>query len=354
MSTSGTYAFQNITGDKLLIESYERIGVPQANVVGTKIETFVRSANFVLSEWPNDRGGLGLWTVQEAMIGLIPYQNTYSLPIGFIDMLEVALRTSNRNLGGTPASSAGGTASNAFDGNSSTACTQTAPNGNISYSWATASYAISMVGVQSNVTTTYTLVFEYSNDGSTWNQVGAPVAQNYIQGQISWFSILIPTQASYFRVRETGGATLNVQELYFNTNVQDTIMSRDSRAEYVATPNKNQTGPPSLYKVNRQIRPIVNIWQTPIAPYNNLFFTYKSQIQDFGTLINTPQIPSRYLEAFVAAVAHKLAIKENIDLTKVQYLKALADESFRLAKEEDRERVPLRMYGDYLQGWAQI
>ncbi len=351
-TSSGTYNFQNLPGDEYIIEAYERIGLEYSAIDKLKTDSFLKAANFTLASWTNNKGGLNLYTVQEGMIGLIPNKNSYYLPPGLIDILDATTRYSIRNLGGTPFSSAGGTASNAFDGNPATACTQTAPNGYISYNWSTGTYAIQLVGIQSNVTTTYTLVFEYSNDGSTWTQAGAPVAQTYTYGEISWFSISVPTPGSYFRVRETGGATLNVQELYFNSAVRDTIITRLSRSEYTAIPPKNQTGRPSNFIVYRNIPPFVRLWPTPTVQYNCMYFTYECQIQDFGALINTPSIPSRYMDALVWACAFQLGVKNQLPSDKLSILKSEAEQSYALAKEEDRERVPLRIYGDYLQGWA--
>jgi len=352
--TSGTYLFQNLPGDKYVIEAYERIGIKRNQIDELKVNAFINSANFILSDWVNNLGGLNLYTVKEAMIGLTQNRNSYNLPIGCIDILEATIRTSTRRLGGTPFSSAGGIASNAFDGNPNTACIQTAPNGYISYQWTASTYAISMVGIQSNVTIDYTLVFEYSNDGATWVQVGAPVDQTYTAGQISWFSISVPVPGTYFRVRETGGATLDVQELFFDNQVRDRTITRLSRAEYTAFQNKLQTGTVSSFIVYRNIPPFVVLWPTPNILNNCMYFTYECQIQDFGALVNTPEIPNRYMNAFMNGVAHQLALKENLPLDKVAYLESLADKSYSLAKTEDRERVPLRAYPDPYYGRGSI
>lgn len=355
MTTSGTYNFTTATVDQIITDAYERIGISSNKLDDTKLSSAARSLNFVLSSWPNNQYGLKLWTLQRRMLALNAGQNTYNLPAQTIDIQQATIRQSIRNLGGTAFSSAGGTAASAFDGNPATACTQTAPNGYISYNWGTVQYAISMVGIQSNVTTTYTLVFEYSNDNVVWTQVGAPVAQTFTQGVNLWFNILVPTLGSFFRVKETGGGTLNVQELYFNTSINDTVLTPLSYADWVRIPIKNQPGRPTSYFVDRQINPVIILWPTPTTLYNNLFFSCTTQIQDIGQLVNSPQVPSRYLESLCSALAHKLAIKESVvDLAKVQYLKALYDEEFKLASEEDRERVPLRIYGDYTQGWTTV
>lgn len=354
MSTSGTYNFVTASVNAIIDDAYERIGTTPGKLSDTQLESAKRSLNFILNAWTNNKLGRRLWTLQRAMLALNANQGTYNLPLATIDVQEVTVRQSVRNLGGTAATSAGGNAASAFDNNPATSCTQTAPNGNISYTWAAAQYAIAMVGVQSNATTTYTLAFEYSNDGATWVQVGAPVAQSYPVGVNQWFSILVPTLGSYFRVRETGGATLNIQELYFNTMIRDIPLTRLSYADWMRISMKNQTGQPSSFFVDRQINPVIILWPIPTTLYTNLFFNCTTQIQDIGQLTNSPQIPSRYLEALCAALAHRLAVKmDSFDVARAQYLEMLSEKEFSAAAEEDRERVPIRIYGDYMQGWTQ-
>src|ERR1700692_538819 len=235
MSTSGTFNFGSTISEQFIIDAYERCGILPDIITAEQIQSAQRSINLLLSEWINK--GLNLWTVKQSMLNLIANQNAYLLPYPTSDVLEATIRTSTRNLGGTPFSSAGGNASKAFDGNPNTACTQTAPNGYISYNWGNGTqYSINMVGIQSNATLTYTLVCEYSNDNINLVQVLAIPAQTYTNGINASFLVPVPTLGQYFRVRETGGATLNIQELYFNPSLQDTIVTRLSRAESIALP----------------------------------------------------------------------------------------------------------------------
>lgn len=356
MPTSGTHLFATPQSELLIRDAYERVGILESELTQEKVLSAQRSLNFILQSWINK--GLNLWTVKQAMLTLVNNQSSYILPpeLYISDILEATLRTSNRNLGGTAFSSSyvvDHGPDNAFDGDPLTYCQLSTTNGNIGYQW-TNPYAISMVGIQSYSDETYTLVCEYSNDGTNWNTALAIPAQVYPAGNIRWFVIPVPTSATYFRVRETGGATLIISELYFNTMVYDTILTRISRAEYISYPNKQSTGRPSCFYVDRQINPVLYVWLTPNQYYNNFFYTYVEQIEDIGTLINSAQIPARFLEALCSKLAHMLSLKENIDLNKVTLLGQLADQEYTTAAEEDRERVPLRIYGDYMQGWTQV
>lgn len=354
---SGTNTFDNVQGVEIITDAYERIGLVPDLITGQKIQTAIRTANLLLSDWINR--GLNLYTVKQEMLGLNPGQNTYTLPNATSDILEATIRTSVRNLGGTAFSSAGGTAANAFDANTATACTQTVPDGYISYDFGVnVQIPVAMVGVQSNATLTWSLVFEYSVDNVTWTTAYTPSSQSYPVGQIIWAVIPQPNLARYFRVRVTGGGTLNVQELYFDTALQDTTISRISRSEWVSYPQKNQQGRPTTFYVDRQNSPTVVLWPTPTAQYNNMYYTRVRMINDFGAMVNQPDTPQRFFEPLTAGMAYKLSVKFmtelNIPLQKIQLLQADYADSFKAASEEDTERVPMRIFGDFQGGWTSI
>lgn len=349
MATSGTYTFGSLQSDQIIIDAFERIGTLPDLITSEDIQTAQRSLNLLMSEWINK--GLNLWTVKQSILNLIANQNAYTLPANTSDVLEATIRTSQRRLGGTAFSSAGGVAQNAFDGNSATACTQVAPNGYISYDYGANQFVgVQMVGIQSNATLSYTLVFEYSQDNITWTQSASEPVQTYTVGINAWFAIPVPTLARYFRVRETGGATLNIQELYFNTGIQDTTISRISRPEYIYYPLKNQTGRPSSFWIDRQIDPVMYIWPTPTAQYNALFYTRTVMMEDVGAMINQAAIPQRFFEPLIAGLAYRLAQKRKPDM--VEMLKNLYEDVFNHAAREDSDRVPLRIYGEFSQGWT--
>lgn len=353
MSTSGTYLFGSQQSEQIITDAYERIGVLPAEITDQQIRTAQRSLNYILSSWLNR--GLNLWTVQFNMLTLVANQNSYALPATTVDVLEVTLRNSQRNLGGTAFASSG-VAQNAFDANAATACTQNAINGNIGYNWGQASYAISMVGIQSNATLVYKLTFEYSNDNVNWFEVLSPPAQTFTIGVNVWFIVPVPTPGTYFRVRETGGATLNIQELYFNTALNDLLITAISRSEYMSYTQKQQVGQPTCFLVDKQISPRIVLWPTPNAQINALFFSSSNVIQDIGTMQNQAQIPVRFMEPLTGGLAHKLAIKKaGFDLNKLQILEGSYEKELKLALAEDIERdIPLRVYGDFTQGWTQV
>jgi hypothetical protein len=340
VATSGTYTFASIDNTQLIEDAYERIGLSPSIVPLTayQLQTARRSINLLLSEWMNR--GLNLWTVSQQLLTLVPNQSTYSLPIEVIDILEASVRQSVRELNGTAFASSG-IATNAFDGNSATACIQNAPNGNIGYDYgAEVQQTILMLGVQSNITTIYTLSFQVSNDNVNWSTVLTIPAQTYTVGLNIWFEITTPATARYYRVLETGGATLNIQELYFNDTVNDLFMTPQSRYEYMSIPNKySLIGLPLTYTVNRLENPQLILWPPPSAQYNCIVYNCKRKIQDVGSAINTLDIPQRFYEALCAGTALKLAFKfPKIAADKIPALKEEYKESFALASQEDTEK----------------
>lgn len=352
MTTSGTYNSLAPTADLLIRDAYERAGVVGPEITDLQLRSAFASINLILQQWISK--GFNLWTRKQGMLALNNGQASYALPANLSAILEATLRISNRQLGGTPFSSAGGTAAYAFDGNTQTACTQTAPNGYISYNWGSLQFGIGLVGIQSNATSTYTLVGEYSFDNVTWNNSITIPAQSYAQGVLNWFIVTVPVAANYFRIRETAGATLNIEELYFNTTVQDVLISPFSSYEYTSQVLKQQTGRPSSYFIDRQIIPTIYIWPAPSSLFNNLYFIYTEHMQDVSALSQTLPIPPRFNPAFRDALAADLSLKNpQFDTNRAANLKALADESYVTAASEDRERVPFRIYGQY-GGWTTV
>ena len=343
--TSGTFNFQSIQVELIIREAFERIGILGEFVESQKLDSAKRSIDLLLIEWMNK--STNLWTLANAYLPLVTGKGQYTLPVTVNNIIQANLRTSSRQLNGTPASSAGGIAANAFDDNPNTACTQNATNGNISYDYGEGfTQQITFVGIQSNITTTYSIVVESSADNVNWTTLQILEPQTFTIGVNAWFDIRIPVNARAYRIRETGGATLDIQEIYFNNNIFDFAISNVSRYEYLAYPNKALQGRPSVYYFDRQLVPILNLWPTPSNQYNCLFYSYKQAMQDVGTLFtNAVQIPARFYPALVWGLSWNLALKYKPDIAGM--LKAEYEQSFNEATIDDSENTVIRIYGDY-------
>lgn len=121
----------------------------------------------------------------------------------------------------------------------------------------------------------------------------------------------------------------------------DTELTRMSRSEYLALPNKTTQGRPSQYYYDRQIAPQITLWATPENSTDTLVYYYVKRIEDVDTLVNTGDAPFRFLPCMVAGLAYYLSVKKAPD--RVQLLKSIYEEEFQRAAAEDEDRVPLKI-----------
>jgi hypothetical protein len=349
-NTSGQYTFQIIEVELIIREAFERIGILGEFVEAQKLNAARASINFLLLEWMNK--SVNLWTLESTFLPLITNQGQYILENIIGDIVQVNLRTSTRQLNGTPTASNGGNAANAFDGDSTTSC-DAGVDGWIAYDYGVGNtQQINFIGIQSATTTPYSLVVETSSDNNIWvNLYTIPdpdLPQSFTAGFNLWLNIPTPINARSYRIRETGGQTLNISELYFNNNVLDMPISSVSRYEYYTYPNKTLQGRPCIYYLDSQINPIFNLWPVPSSQYNCVQYTYKKMIQDVGQFTNALQIPQRFYQAMVWGLAYHMALKYNPQIAPSMLSEY--DKSFALAASEDAEITPLRIYADYNKG----
>jgi len=353
-TTSNTYLFgTNTQLDDLFREAYERIGIIGNDQTPLNVQSAIMSANLELSSWPGR--GLNLWLVQRQMFTLYPNQPIYSLPLNTVRVLEVvATQPIRLNTGGTASSSAGGNAANCFDPTQTAGCIQTSANGNISYDYGAGnSYSILYVGITPLNTSTYTLVVEYSFDNVNWTTVYTAPSQSYPANQITWFVIEKALNARAWRIRETEGATLQIQQIYFDqpttTGTGDRLLSPLSRSEYIAISTKMTTGFPSGYYFDQTISPTIVLWPVPAIdnPSTNILYTNYRYAQDVTQMFQTVDLPQRFYDALVSGLSARLAMKFAPDRFPLMKIEAM--ESYAIAAHTDFENVTLRFDPDFTQ-----
>jgi hypothetical protein len=333
------YEFSQTTIESIISEAYSDAGLSTQEISGLQLDEGKFNLNRIFSSWSTRP--IPLYCVRGAMVEIIPGQSSYKLPPNFIDTLEVAPVQIQRQLNGFATSSNGGTASNAFDGNNSTACTQNAINGNISYDYgAGKSQAIKYIGITSNAYSTYNLAIEYSYDNNIWYIAQTTGSVDYIPGQTIWFVNSYFPNVRAWRIRETGGSTLNIEEIYFSTEIFKYVITRISRQIFDSSYNTAQSGV-SAYYVNRIVDPILNLWPNPDNSYRYLFYNYKSYVMDVEDYLNFSPLPQRYMDAIIYELAARVAFKYNP--SKYDSLKMLAQEAYSQAAAEDIEKVPLTL-----------
>jgi hypothetical protein len=350
---SGTYNFQSLANDDLILDCFERIGFAGDQLVPVQMLSAQRSLNFLLLDWINKN--INLWTINKSYLSLNTGQGSYALDTSVTDILEVLQRNFTRQLNGTPQSNSGNTydgngggiAANAFDGNPATRCTQNAQNGNISYDYGLGvTQQINFIGIQSYVSNRpYSLVLEASQDTVTWfNVFTLPALYQYSADVVAWFDVPTPINARSYRIRETGGYTLDIEELYFNNNVIDLKMSPVSRDTYLSFAQKFLQARPTTYYFEKTLIPKINIWPTPTSDYQVLQYSFIQTMCDAGTFFNTTSVPAKMYPALAAGLTWMLAVKYKPEMA--DNLKAQYEETFAIATAKDSENVDLTLNYD--------
>lgn len=297
--------------------------------------------------------GTPLWTVNKEIYGLNLEQNLLQFSPGTVDLENVLYRVNNLPSGGI-ATSSSGNADNAFDQNLNTACTQTAPNGFISYNFLTQT-AVVTVGMLMHSTQLLNPVYEYSNDLINWTIVvpAAASSSSYTAGQWYWQDVTAPQSALAFRVRETGGGTLDAIEMVYGTDAYEVILSEINKDDYQNLPFKNETGRPLQFWFDRQITPQAWIWPANGYSFNSLVVWRRRQLQDVGSMTNILEFPARWLDSIVASLAARMIyILPGADMERAPILEAKATAARQLAWDEERPSGPwylTPMIGGYTQ-----
>lgn len=123
----------------------------------------------------------------------------------------------------------------------------------------------------------------------------------------------------------------------------DLAIGRLSVGNYSSIPTKDSTGRPVQFYVNRQaVTPTVTVWPVPPDTSYTLVYWRMRRIQDTGQDGSyTLDIPARFLPPLVSGLAYYLAMKRAPE--RLTELKAIYDEQFLLATNEDRERASFQV-----------
>ena len=137
---------------------------------------------------------------------------------------------------------------------------------------------------------------------------------------------------------------VDILEMALRRDGTDIEMERISRSDYLDFPNKTTQGRPSQFYFDRSVEPVINLWQTPENSTDQLVYYYVRRIEDADQLTETTGIPFRFYPCMVAGLAYYLSMKRAPD--RLQLLKAVYEEEFQRAAEEDEDRVSLMLVPD--------
>ena len=133
--------------------------------------------------------------------------------------------------------------------------------------------------------------------------------------------------------------TIDILSAVITRDSTDYAITRLSRDDYLGIPNKAQTGRPSQFFLDRQVTPVLKVWPTPENNTDVIKFDRLVRMDDADDYTNTMQIPFRFYPCLAAGLAYYLSIKRAPD--RIPLLKAIYDEEFNRAMEEDRDRASL-------------
>ena len=139
-------------------------------------------------------------------------------------------------------------------------------------------------------------------------------------------------------------STNDILEAYVSTSsgttssTTDVSLTKISRSEYAALPNKGSQGQPSQYYVEREKVPKITLYQTPDAStYTHLKYYYVKRIEDAGIYTNTADVVFRFIPCMVAGLAYYISMKVNPQIT--QQNKLIYEDELSRALNEDGQRT---------------
>jgi hypothetical protein len=341
MAYSGTVGQTVVSVQNFIDQGARLSGKLAEELTVEQVQASKQALFFTLSNLINQ--GINYWCVSKKVYGLKADQYEYLLPIGGNDVLNALYRTLKRPTGTYSASS--GNAANAFDSNIDTVCVQSAPNGNISVNYGTDNpiYAGS-IGILPGVSGSFHILLEVSTDGATWTLLEDTGVTTWVNNEWLWYDIDPGATIQYYRMRETGGNTLQVREFYVGNNSTEVTMARLNRDDYTNLPNKNFTAnQPYQYWLNRTIpQAKITLWPAPSDPFVQMTIWYSRQIMDVGDLYDELEIPQYFYQAIQFMLAHQMSmILPGVDIPRMQYLEIQAEKYFQMAEAENRDKSPI-------------
>ena len=121
----------------------------------------------------------------------------------------------------------------------------------------------------------------------------------------------------------------------------DISISRVSRSEFINIPNNTTKARPSQFFFDKLSTPVLKVWPAPENSTDVLVFNKIVRMDDADKATNTMDMPFRFYPCFVAGLAYYISLKKNPQLTP--QLKAIYEEEFRRAADQDEDRASFRV-----------
>ena len=126
-----------------------------------------------------------------------------------------------------------------------------------------------------------------------------------------------------------------------NQTQTEISMNRVSRSEYINIPNKTTKARPSQFFLDKLSTPTLKIWPAPENSTDILVFNKIVRMDDADKPTNTMDMPFRFFPCFAAGLAYYISLKRAPERTA--QLKALYEQEFRRAADQDEDRASFRI-----------
>ena len=341
MSTSGTVGQTVITVQNLIDSGARRAGKLAEELTSEQIAASKQSLYYLLSNLVNL--GIQYWCIDKVIVGLIPDQQNYYLPVGTVDVLNANYRTLTAV--STGANSSSGTTLNAFNGVGNLTCLLTTNTGSIGISNGSGNpVAINTIGILPAVSGSVTVDIQYSTDNTTWVTLYSPGATTWASGTWIYYDLQPTVTQPYWRIKQSAGVNMGFYQVVFGTMPLAINMSRMNRDDYSSLPNRSFTSlRPLQYWFNRTIpQPNMELWPVPNSIQPQLELWVSRQVQDVGSLYGEIEIPQRWYLAIQNMLAHQMAMElPSVEAGRIQYCEQQAEKYWAMAEQEERDKSPI-------------
>lgn len=144
---------------------------------------------------------------------------------------------------------------------------------------------------------------------------------------------------------------VQITNLYVNNGYSDTTLTPMSQTDYAAIPVKTQQGTPNSFWFDRQIDPSITFWPVPNQSGLTANYYCVRQFEDADLAAGlTLDLPYRFFDAFVAALAWRLAQTYRPEM--VGQMSQDAERAWQIAATQDVENVPMHIKPDMTGYWS--
>ena len=283
MATSGTVAQTEVLVETLISHAIQRCGKLPSTAGGELLAKVREALYFQIADLGNT--GINLWCISKSVVNVVANQVAYQLPVGTNKISDMLYRT---------LTSLPGTLSTAVDAQIFTCSTAQAVD-NITGRF-------TAPGVAS-------IAIEYLDTvSSTWKTLSTLNSVTVVAGAVFVIDLDTTALAVTWRIRDTSGTILAMDNVYFRKANTELPMSRLNRNDYANLPNKHYPGSKSLqYWFDKQIEPRVWLWPVSNQPLDQIVIWAAIEIQDPGDLTNKLSVPTRWYQSVMATLAYNTA-----------------------------------------------